>query len=253
MKCCVETEKYRFEYAESETDAALLWESHCHAEYEMIGVLEGDITLSAEGKRYRLTKNEVAILPPLCYHTVSANKEGRYRRMTALFPASSVPDALRHSVSSLGAGVFFSPHLEKMKNICEANDTVFYAPLLEALAVEDLYAYTENPGHTAEGETDGFLEKAIIYIDRNLSEKISLSDLARLTSRSNSSFSHLFTEKMQISPKQYILKKRLAFAEKLIQSGTPPTVAAARSGYENYARFYRLYVKFYRKTPSKKN
>ena len=48
---------------------------------------------------------------------------------------------------------------------------------------------------------------------------------------------------MNISPKQYILQKKLALANKLMDEGVPRTVVAMQVGYENYSNFYRLYRK----------
>ena len=100
------------------------------------------------------------------------------------------------------------------------------------------------------GDTDEFLQKIILYIDRHLGEKILLDDLAAYTARSKSSVCHLFEEKMGISPRQYILQKRLALANKLIRDGTPPTLAAIQVGYENYSAFYRVYRKHFQTNPS---
>ena len=60
---------------------------------------------------------------------------------------------------------------------------------------------------------------------------------------------HLFEERMKISPKQYILQKKLALANKLIEDGVPPTLAAVRIGYDNYSNFYRMYRKRYGNCP----
>ena len=92
-------------------------------------------------------------------------------------------------------------------------------------------------------QADAFLQKAFEYIELHLHEKILLDDIAKYTSRSKSSFCHLFESKMNISPKQYILQKKLALASKLIDEGVPHTVAAMQVGYENYSNFYRLYRK----------
>lgn len=100
---------------------------------------------------------------------------------------------------------------------------------------------------------DEFLKKAVFYIDKHLEEKIPLADIAKYTSRSKSSFCHLFEEKMNISPKQYILKKKFALASKMISEGVSPTVAAERVGYENYSNFYRMYLKHFGVSPTKKN
>ena len=70
--------------------------------------------------------------------------------------------------------------------------------------------------------------------------------------RSENSRNRVFEEKMNISPKQYILQKKLALASKLISEGTPPTIVAMRLGYENYSNFYRLYLKYFGKNPAKK-
>ena len=117
--------------------------------------------------------------------------------------------------------------------------------------VQNFYEYIEARQKSTETEADAFLQRSIAYIEGHLSEKILLDDLAKLTSRSKSSFCHLFEEKMKISPKQYILQKKLALANKLIRDGVPATVAAMRVGYENYSNFYRVYKRQFQKSPSR--
>ena len=51
---------------------------------------------------------------------------------------------------------------------------------------------------------------------------------------------------------EFILQKKLALANKLIDEGVPRTVAAMQIGYENYSNFYRLYLKHYGTASSKK-
>ena len=245
-----ETAHFHFEYTESDIATSVLWERHCHARFEMIGVLEGDISIMLEGKNYRLTKHQTAIIPPLCYHTITANKNGRYHRLTALFDASAIPEALRtHFLDRSEISIFFATHIEDIKNICCEADVGFYAPLAESLMVQCFYEKIAAAQNSMVTETDEFLQQAIAYIDAHLHEKILLEDIARCTSRSKSSFSHLFEEKMNISPKQYILHKKLALANKMIRDGTPPTDAAMRLGYENYSNFYRMYYKQYGVSP----
>ena len=111
--------------------------------------------------------------------------------------------------------------------------------------VEIFYDALHSSSASAEIESDDFLRKALRYIDENLHKKILLDDLAKHTSRSKSSFCHLFEEKMKISPKQYILQKKLALASKLMDEGVPRTVAAMQVGYENYSNFYRIYLKHF--------
>lgn len=89
MDSILQTEKFEIRCKESPIGNDILWESHCHAQFEAISVIDGDISILQEGRSYRLTANQTAILPPLSYHTVTANQKGFYRRTTVLFDTTS--------------------------------------------------------------------------------------------------------------------------------------------------------------------
>lgn len=238
------TSELDVEYIESEIEHPVLWESHCHSQYEMIAVAEGDITVTPEGQSYPLKANQVILLPPLCYHSVVANGKGRYCRITALFTADVIPKVLQSAFANQERSAAVTPsQLEKLRDICQKGDPAFYGPLLSSLMTEIFYDALQTPSEAVKTETDEFLQKALQYIDEHLHEKILLDDLAKATARSKSSFCHLFERKMNISPKQYILQKKLSAAQKLMDEGVPHTIAAMQIGYENYSNFYRLYQK----------
>lgn len=243
---------FKIEYVESNIDTSVLWENHCHARFEMIGVLEGDVSVMIEGIKYRLTENQAIIIPPLCYHTLTANKQERYRRITVLFDSNAIPKALTsHFVSHAPIAVFSASHLEGLKGLCQESAPSLYAPLADALMVQSFYEFLDARIGNDFPHTDDFLQRSVDYIDSHLQEKICIDDLARLTSRSRSSFCHLFEERMKISPKQYILQKKLALANKMMGEGLSPTETAIQLGYENYSSFYRMYVKQYGVMPRK--
>ena len=232
-------------YSESRIDDPILWESHCHTQFEMIAVVEGDVTVVLEGQNYRLQKNQIILIPPLSYHTVTANEKGSYRRITALFDPSAIPDVLQSAFAKRDFGIaIIRSHLtEQLCEACQKQDRTFYEPLIQSLMVQLFYEVLQKTQRSPQSTSDEFLQKALSYIDRHLHKKILLDDLARHTARSKSSFCHLFEKKMNISPKQYILQKKLALAQKMINEGTPHTIAAMQVGYENYSNFYRLYQK----------
>ncbi|MBE6592348.1 MAG: AraC family transcriptional regulator [Ruminococcaceae bacterium] len=236
------------EYLETTTTHRVLWERHCHAKYEMIAVAKGDITVMLEGRSYRLKKNQIIIIPPLFYHSVTLNEEGSYRRITALFGPDVIPGVLREELSKQERNtVVEASCMEKLKGICQKEDKSFYLPLLEGIMTGIFYDAFLMPQNNSKIQADEFLQKTFDYIDLHLHEKISLDDLSRHTARSKSSFCHLFESKMNISPKQYILQKKLALAVKLIGEGVSHTEAAMQVGYENYSNFYRLYRKYFKR------
>lgn len=244
--------KFLIEYKESRNDAPIVWENHCHTQYEMITVLEGDITVMLEGRSYRLKADNAVIIPPLLYHTITTNQRGIYRRITALFDIDAIPAVLRPHFQQKDAdlNVFLSRENNELRQLFQLTDPHLYEPLGESLMILLFYDEIRADHVEAEAVNDEFLQKIIAYIDKHLSEHILLDDLAVLTSRSRSSVSHLFEEKMNITPKQYILQKKLALAHKLINDGVSPTTAAMQVGYENYSNFYRMYQKIFLTTPS---
>ncbi|MBQ8344847.1 MAG: helix-turn-helix domain-containing protein [Clostridia bacterium] len=253
MECDFHTAQFKFEYMESKIEHPILWESHCHPQYEMIAVADGDITVRMEGQTYRLQKNQIILIPPLFYHSVTANKEGSYRRITALFGLDAIPSVLQDRFTKKGRNATIDGfRIEKIKDICQKKDAAFYAPLIQSLMIEIFYDVLQTPQTPTSIEADDFLQKTLGYIDKHLHEKITLDNLARYTSRSKSSFCHLFEAKMNLSPKQYILQKKLALAEKMMDEGIPPTVAAIQIGYEHYCNFYRIYRKNLGKSPTQK-
>ncbi len=251
MNSKIKTQSFEIEYAESVIANDVLRENHCHGQFEVIGVIAGDITVILEGKQYRLAANQCAIIPPLVYHTVAANRNGEYRRITVLFDAAAFPEALRARFMPHNGNptIFNFIKLEELKKICESGDDGFYAPLADSLMVQMLYESITGGILGNAPYVDESLSRILNYIESNICKKISLNDVAANVALSKSALCHLFAEKMQISPKQYILRKKLALADKLIRDGAQPTLVAIQLGYENYSDFYRIYRKHLGRTP----
>ena len=253
---CVNEQKSRspfeWQYYESNIDHKVLWESHCHPRFEMLCVLEGDVSVLLEGRSFRLTSGQSVVIPPLYYHTITSNKRGRYRRITILFDPDAIPLVLLPHFTEKDANltIFYSPRMGEMGAAFREEDRRLYEPLLQSVAVQLLYDDLRTE-HTATAEIDETLQTVISYIDAHLCDKLPLSDLAASAACSASTVSHLFAEKMKISPKQYILQKKLALAQQLIRSGTPATLAAIQVGYDNYGNFYRMYRKRFGTAPTR--
>ena len=237
---------FTIHYSKNEIANEVLWENHCHAHYEMIAVITGSVLISYEGLEVALSAGDAIVLPPLCYHTVTANKKCTYRRLAATFDKSAVPTVLQSFFEGKHPYVFRTEkgQTERIRTLCHTDNAAFYAPLLQSLMIEVLYTCATNTRHDTAGITDAPLQAALLYIDEHLCERLTLDEIALHTATSKSFLCHRFREKMKISPKQYILQKRMALAVKLLSEGVPPTQVALCVGYENYSNFYRLYQKY---------
>ena len=244
---------FKIEYKESMVSESLLWESHCHVSFEAIAVIEGDITVTFEGRACRVGAGECAILSPLAYHTVAANQKGAYRRVTLLFDASSIPAPLRDRLTAAGKEIYLVPfsEAEALRAAYLSSEREFFAPLAESILVRMLYDAVRIGGAAEVAEIDPPRAKILSYIDAHLCEPIALDGIASAAMLSKSSLCHLFADRMKISPKQYILKKKLALARSRIAEGMTSTEAALSVGYEDYSSFYRAYKKHFGLDPSR--
>jgi AraC-like DNA-binding protein/ligand-binding sensor protein len=99
---------------------------------------------------------------------------------------------------------------------------------------------------------DWILEKVHQYLDRHLTEKVKVQDVARLTGRSVSSLSHVLRNKHGLTFKQMLIRKRLDRADELMKSHPEMSLGeiAAQSGFDDRFYFSRIYRKHRGMTPS---
>jgi AraC-like DNA-binding protein/ligand-binding sensor protein len=99
---------------------------------------------------------------------------------------------------------------------------------------------------------DWILEKVHQYLDRHLSEKIRIQDLARFTGRSTSSLSHILRKKHGLTFKQMLIEKRLNRSDELMRTHPEMSLGeiAAQSGFDDRFYFSRIYRKYRRMTPT---
>ena len=254
MTYSISTNDFQIEYKNSSIGSDVIFGNHCHSQFELIGVLEGEILISYEDKKFQVSSNQFVILPPFGYHTINSNRNGRYKRITAMFDSTAIPKEIRQYFTNTSSIVTSSSiHIESIKNICKKSDSALYAPLIHALMTLIFYdniSILSNKQNTYAYEQNEILQMIISYIDQHLYEKIQLDDLANHISYSKATIQNIFKKELNTSPKQYIISKKLMLANKLILDGMSPTEVSKKLGYENYSDFYRMYIKHTQRSPS---
>ena len=100
---------------------------------------------------------------------------------------------------------------------------------------------------------DGYegLDKSLAYIHQHLGEKISLTQLAKISGYSQSYYRRIFHAEYGMSPICYINQKRVEKAQKLLLCGLYSKSEIAQScGFENQQFFARVFKKYTQKTPT---
>lgn len=94
------------------------------------------------------------------------------------------------------------------------------------------------------------MSEAMDYIDKNISQELSLADIANVACMNKSYFSTLFKKLNGMSPWDYITVKRIELARKLLEDNDKNVLEIALlCGYNNTANFNRAFRAVTGKTP----
>ncbi len=96
-----------------------------------------------------------------------------------------------------------------------------------------------------------YVERAKTYIMENLSETLSVKDVARHVNLSPEYFTRLFKRNTGTNIKDFIIDCKIMAAKDLLQnSSLPITIIALELGYSNFPYFTQMFKKITNMTPS---
>jgi len=87
-------------------------------------------------------------------------------------------------------------------------------------------------------------DKILDFIERNFRQHISVSQLAKDMVLSESQLYRLFTKETGMTIKEYLIKRRIAEAKKMIKLGYSIKQACFGSGFNDYSNFIKSFKKF---------
>lgn len=240
--------------------SAIIYNQHCHLYYDIIFVVDGNVKIILENKEYILSKNMAIIILPQKYHTIISTGT-IYHRLVINFYKKLIPLSIfdKFTEKTNESPILFCDNsvatFHKILETIKLNNQKLYNDLLNSYLTELFYTMVfENtttffsPKHA--DKDDELVNSIISYINNNLDKNILLDDLASMHYSSKSTICHTFKTKMKVSIKQYIIQKKMIYAYELIMKGIPATEVALSCGYENYASFYKLYIKIIGNSPT---
>ncbi|MEG2405072.1 MAG: AraC family transcriptional regulator [Oscillospiraceae bacterium] len=240
---------------------------HSHIFYEIMLCQGGNVQYILNDKRYRLKRGDVVIIPPCVSHRPLFMEEltEPYKRIVLWINASfldRVTTAWPMEDFSFAQGGFilrteeygadgFSPLFEALLTESENMHSGWQAAIsggVMQLLVHLIRAHS-NEAVSPSAESGSLLDDVMYYIDHNLTQKITLENVARHFFVSRSSISHLFSQKLGISFYHYIIQHRLIAAKSKILDGVPMGDICTECGFADYSSFYRLFKKEYGISP----
>ncbi len=250
-------DKLFFKHEISENLPCDVFSMHTHNAYELIYFMDGDATHVIEDRKYKLKKGDLILIRPMQYHFIQIDASARYERYNILFDpgkhgvesAALIPDDLE--VIHLQGNEIIESIFQKC-DLYHSSSPETFEKILPHLLSELFYniALFPGPQSTDTSSVSPLISKALKYINENLCTIQRIEQVADHLFVSESYFFRLFQKELHQTPKKYILEKRLLMAQKMLESGTKPTLACERCGFGDYTTFYRNYCSFFGNPPS---
>lgn len=253
----VNTFGFTVNYAEITRDSVHnIFESHIHDDCEIYINLSGDVSFIVEGNIYPLKHGDIIITRPFEYHHCVYHSDKIHKH----FCISFSPSGNEHFLD-----LFFERNPGQGNCLSlSGDDTEVLISLCHKMTKEEenpikrYYNFFSLLNLLSDARVDSKGEKhfddvslAVEYINLEFAYPIRISDIARKAGVSVNTLERHFQVTLFVSPREYLRKRRLANACKLLSDGATVTEASDKSGFSDYSSFISLFKTTYGVTPLK--
>lgn len=240
---------------------------HYHDFHKIIVFISGKVTYHIEGKAYHLKPRDILLVSQGAIHKPEIDPSVPYERYifwirddlscqelnTCFQKANDRSFNLVRADSALQEHLKdLLPEIEQTLQNKHFGDTVLRDALFTQfmIYINRIFLRTSSSPDKKTYSSDTQVEQLLKYINRNLSENLSIDQLANRFFFSKYHMMRKFKNETGYTIHNYITSKRLLMARSLISQGMPVMKAAQASGFHDYTTFVRAYKKQFGKAPS---
>ena len=240
---------------------------HYHDFHKIIVFISGKVTYHIEGKAYHLKPRDSLLVSQGAIHKPEIDPSVPYERYifwirddlscqelnTCFQKANDRSFNLVRADSALQERLKdLLPEIEQTLQNKHFGDTVLRNALFTQfmIYINRIFLRTSSSPDEKTYSSDTQVEQLLKYINRNLSENLSIDQLANRFFFSKYHMMRKFKNETGYTIHNYITSKRLLMARSLISQGMPVMKAAQASGFHDYTTFVRAYKKQFGKAPS---
>ena len=125
----------------------------------------------------------------------------------------------------------------------------FNQTIVKCAIIELLHIINTIKSKNVQIKNNHNIDEIINYINNNLSNDVSLDDIANHMFMSKYHLCRIFKEHTGLTINKYITNKRIKLVQNLYSQGNSLTVSCIKAGYSNYSSFYKAYITETGKSP----
>ena len=260
-------EDFRLFHINDRTDREFEW--HYHDFHKIIVFVSGKVTYHIEGKAYQLKPQDILLVSQGAIHKPEIDPSIPYERYIFWIRDDLSSPELNTCFQKANDRSFNLIRLdsvlqEKLKDLLpeiehSLRDTQFGDSILSKALFAQFMVYinriflkSSSAPDQKSYSSDSQVEQLLKYINRNLSENLSIDHLAERFFFSKYHMMRKFKKETGYTIHNYIISKRLLHARSLIVQGTPVMKAAMQSGFQDYTAFVRAYKKQFGTVPTQR-
>ena len=260
-------EDFRLFHINDRTDREFEW--HYHDFHKIIVFVSGKVTYHIEGKAYQLKPQDILLVSQGAIHKPEIDPSIPYERYIFWIRDDLSSPELNTCFQKANDRSFNLIRLdsvlqEKLKDLLpeiehSLRDTQFGDSILSKALFAQFMVYinriflkSSSAPDQKSYSSDSQVEQLLKYINRNLSENLSIDHLAEKFFFSKYHMMRKFKKEPGYTIHNYIISKRLLHARSHITQGTPVMKAAMQSGFQDYTAFVRAYKKQFGTVPTQR-
>lgn len=235
------------QYLKIESGENFSFPPHLHQCFEVIIVRRGEMEITVDENRYRLSAGEALLVFPNQIHSLSSQNS---EHLLCIFSPRLVEAYTNRVSEKRPVQNQFTPALYLVEALAELSD--------QSTSVEKkgvLYSLCAQFDRTAvytkrERDNEKIIHKIFSFVEEHFSEECSLTGLSAATGYDYSYLSRLFKKTVGISFNAYVNHYRLSHACNLMENTDYPIVRCAyESGFASLRSFNRNFHHYFHQTP----
>ena len=230
---------------------------HTSNKHQIFIFLSGDCRMETDNYSHLLQAGDVCFNPAFSYYWVNILENTPYERVIIEIPPNERFDKLAYEVFddlkpiNVNAKELLLPFIQRYTNYRASLPSVQFTKLANTLLEELLYICLMQKQYVQDSldPAETLLKKALDYIQLHWAHIKSIKEISNALFISPSYLYEIFNKKLNMTPKEYLMQKRLQAAYAYLSSGIAPNEVSTLIGFNTYTAFYRAFKAFYGKTP----